>query len=285
LALSAGECDRAKSLLSAVVENRPDMASAWATLALIAAREGANERLRHCMERVDSLAGPDPAVRLPVAGIALSRGDLAFARRQAEAVLRAVPDNVPALEMILRLSLATGSPAEVEDAIRSLLAVNPRHPQANVALGRLQIARGDCDLAESSLRVALAGSDSPDAWNDLAWLLHMRGLDKEALQCADHALGASPAHAAILDTRAAIFLSQGRLDEAAGDIAEAERVRPAGPATLLNKARLAQQRGQWADAGRILNALTERREHLPSRLKQELDALRRLLPSGVPASP
>ena len=137
--------------------------------------------------------------------ISVGRHEYAAAREQFEQSLRANPRNAGARLNLGRLLAMTGHPAAAEAQYRAALKLNPQNAEAQkcyatALLGqgrarealpwlraalqsapdadtRIQYAAalqqvGDVRLAVTQLRLALAAKpDSPEALNDLAWLL------------------------------------------------------------------------------------------------------------------
>ncbi len=104
-----------------------------------------------------------PEVGLAVAEAALAAHEPALARRALEGAIAAEADNAEAHYLLGRTARMAGDAQEAEASLRRALELQPTHTEAQVALGRLLLDRGDyggADVLFSELarRVGRSGS-------------------------------------------------------------------------------------------------------------------------------
>jgi tetratricopeptide (TPR) repeat protein len=113
-------------------------------------------------------------------------------------------------------------------------------------LATIRLRQGRPDEAEALLREALSGDPhNPQALNDLAWILAQRRDKgnqrseslKESLDLINRAIDVAGENAAVLDTRAAVFLELARVDQALQDLQRSLSLRPGSRASHFHLAR------------------------------------------------
>src|SRR2546425_10924423 len=108
---------------------------------------------------------------------------------------------------------------EAREAYRRALALDPRHADAHVNLGRLLHESGDAAGAESHYRRALeARPDHATAAFDLGVALEDLGRDREALEAYDRAIALDPGNADAHYNAASLCEKLGRPAEALGHL-------------------------------------------------------------------
>ncbi|WP_157610225.1 tetratricopeptide repeat protein [Spirillospora albida] len=202
-------------------------------------------------------------VRTQLGELAWNRGDPEAAGREFAAALRAVPDDLGALDGRARVRAATG---DLTGAVRDGEALVARSPLPGrlTWLGELEESRGRGDAARRQyavaaawgalaqangvtpdLETALFAADHGDRaaalraaraeWgrrhavhvaDALAWALHANGEDEEALAYARKATATGYRNASFLYHRGMIQDSLGRRDGARRDLAAALRLNP-----------------------------------------------------------
>lgn len=105
--------------------------------------------------------GPVVDPRIETAWQAYNQGDLATARRNYEAMLRADPMNRDALLGMAAVEIRTNRPEQAAGYYQSLLQVNPRDTYAQAGLLALRAQMGDSVQTESRVKNLLAAD--PDA--------------------------------------------------------------------------------------------------------------------------
>ena len=102
----------------------------------------------------------------------------------------------------INLGLAYEKNGEVENAIREYRQAAKNLPEAYVYLGNICFSNGAYAESEKYYRKAIKKKpDLADAYNNLAWLLYVRGGNMEkALEKAGEAVKLNPSNAAYTDT-------------------------------------------------------------------------------------
>jgi tetratricopeptide (TPR) repeat protein len=271
----SGNPAEASKLLQEVVKVNPDKERAWAALAAISVQLNDQETLDRCLNKLQS-TGRKPAstARLALAQIAISRGDTKAARKHLEELLRSAPNNIPALEMMVRLDVFEGLRDEAENHVEMLLRQDAKSALGNYVNGTLLAAREQYTLAESAFRTSLESQRTPEPLNDLAWVLVHRGAYDEALELARESLDLDDSSGSTWDTFGSALMAKGRLDEAEEAIQKALALKPDAAPIMLNMARLYEKKGMNKDALRLADSLLAR----PSEMSREsYDELREIV--------
>jgi Flp pilus assembly protein TadD len=180
----------------------------------------------------------------------------------------------------------SSSAAHKNEIETRLVEAIQKHPDAAGLLSKLAAIRqrqGRFDEEETLLRQTLdSESDSPQALNDLAWLLVHREPSKlrEALELINRAIDVAGEDPGLLDTRAVIFLQLGQPDRALQDLGKSLAVRPSSRASYFHLARAYEMAGNEAesrkalqrakDLGLKLEAIEPLEREAYQRLRQEL---------------
>ncbi len=113
------------------------------------------------------------------------------------------------------------------------------------------VRQGRYDEAERLFRrLVAANPDSPDALNNLAWLLALRDSGKvaESVELINHAIAIKGEDPSLADTRAVARIKLGQIDQALGDLLEIRKRSPQNPAFALHLAWAYQAKGQTDQA-------------------------------------
>jgi predicted O-linked N-acetylglucosamine transferase (SPINDLY family) len=126
------------------------------------------DEARRCLRAAVHRQRAAPATLLNLALAEDRTGHPARGRRLMRALAARLPDwEEPPLRLAESLR-AAGAVTEAETEYRRVLAINPRHADAQVALGGLLILRGEAQAACSLLlRCCASTSDRADAWDTL----------------------------------------------------------------------------------------------------------------------
>ncbi len=268
-----GNRKEAIALLNQVVQQDPGQTRAWAALAMLAAEASDKDLLNRAMEKLRTTRALSPGVRLAMVRVAMAQGDRDAARKQLDDLIRVDPGNVKALETLLRLDVYQGRRDAAEQHIDQLLTVAPRNALANYILGTLQVYRDQYALAETSFRVSMEASRSPEVLNDMAWLLARRGAMDESLKLVRESLKLEDRNPAAWDTYGNIMLEKGDVAEAERAIQKALSLTPNQAPLLLSMAKVYEKKGMLDESQRLVNDLLAR----PSVLNREsFDELRAL---------
>jgi len=90
------------------------------------------------------------------------------------------PGNIKALELMLRIYLSEGNRDLVQETVEQILTYDRSNALANYMLGVHHYYNEEYALAESSYRASLETRRSPEALNDLAYVLYIQEKNEEA---------------------------------------------------------------------------------------------------------
>jgi tetratricopeptide (TPR) repeat protein len=190
---SAGFPDSAKTSFARALELQPQMASAEAALANLAARKGNHAESLRLAEHARK-TGPDlPAANLAAAQALAANGDA----HQSEAILqdelRRDTASIPALAGLLKLYSQQGRSAEAVRRITESVQQTPQKAGLHFLLGLAYFSLKDLDRSEASVRQALKlDPQTPDAYALLANIALARGSTEEAKSILRTAIAAAP---------------------------------------------------------------------------------------------
>ncbi len=152
------------------------------------------------------------------------------------------PDVPTYREMIATMLTTTGDAKHLKAAIdlcRQLIQSDPQRISAYLKLGQFAYMAKDLPAAEQAYRKVLElAPDHPQGLNDLAWILGTAaGKPDEAIKLAERGVSKYPADPHLVDTRAAILIRLGRLDEARAGLEQCLRMTQEVPATRASALR------------------------------------------------
>lgn len=267
----------AMSLLREVVTAQPDNMQAWAAIAVTAAQLNDKVIGEEAMDKLREAKMLAPGIQLVMAQSAVDQGDRDTARRYLSEILRRQPGNVPALEMTLRLDLYEGSRDLVQRSVEKILTVDPRNALANYMLGVNHYYNQEYALAESAYRASLETSRSPQALNDLAYVLYLQGNLNDAESFVRESLEISDRNSSAWDTLGVILMEQNKLPEAEEALQKSLGLRPNASSVMLSLAILYEKFERWAESGKIANDVNARLNELSpqdqARLQRLIDRL------------
>ncbi len=190
---------------------------------------------------IAALEKKDPTSPLPhnLRGeILMEQGDAAGARQSWERALTLDPGYFPAAERLARMDLANNKPDDARKRMDSVLAKDPKHTQALLALAEMRaIGGGSPDEVAALIGKAIAANPTEIAPRRILIAHWLRNNDpKKAAAAARDALAAIPDRPEILD-------AVGRAQEAANEFNDAiatygqwVRLQPTSPMPLLRMA-------------------------------------------------
>jgi len=265
-----GNRTEARKLLESLVEKDPENMKAWAALAVMAQQDGDTKTVDRCLEKIKKKGGGYPSVRMALAELALGQGDFDAARENLLALLKIRPDNRRALELILQIDMRQANRADAEEHAEQLLKVDPENAVGNLVLGGLHLLREEYALAEDCFRVSLAQQRTAWALNELAWVLHKQGRDKEALPIAEEAVRKGPRNGAAWDTLGVVAMETGHYQRSREALDQAMSMRPGSAVVTLHIARLLEKQGRRAEALRLAESLLPRVADMPPAAYEEV---------------
>ncbi len=182
-------------------------------------------------------------------GVALQRqGKLAEAEKIYTRILKTLPDQFDALQLLAELKMQRGKPGEAFRLMAAAVKARPNSVDAHVHLGHvLRALKRDADaLASYDQALALEAHDV-DALGSRADVLLALRRPAEALICLDRILAVAPAHAEARAQRGVAFAGLGRQDEALAEFDAALRAGP-NPIVAFNRGLTLAALGRGAEA-------------------------------------
>jgi Flp pilus assembly protein TadD len=277
----AGDREACKDMLSEVVEQYPASQFPVCLLMFLALEDGNNYSVDRLAGKLKKFDQKRPVVYFTLAALSAHNPEIADPRENLEALTAFPGFAVSALERLMKLDLEEKRRNLLRDHVNRLLAVDPDHSFAHLALGKLQLRRGDIKLAETSFRKSIELDRTADGLNSLGWILTIRGRHEEALELADQAVKLTPDDPHIQDTRAIALMHLGRLEEAEAALRVAVELNPDWIAFQLHLVEVLEKQEKIESAVGILKALIAR-EDLTADQTEETATLERRL-KNVPA--
>lgn len=186
--------------------------------------------------------------------IRLSQRRVADAERYLRKAIAAEPKMARHYVVLAELLVGIGAHARAADAYALALAIDPKYPNACLALARAYLAAANGADAERTVRRLLLEAPSVDVWDMLARALRLQDKLEAAIAAADEALKLAPAHVSALHGRASALSRVGRNDEALATFdsliargVQAPAVWLQRGVTLLNMTRHAEAESAFAD--------------------------------------
>lgn len=193
-------------------------------------------------------------------------GDAAAARRLLGDALQKDARNTALLFTLSQLELSARRPAGARSALTRLLEVDPKHSVARLMLAQVDITTGD--LAGAAAGLEILRKSEPSAALPrllLARLALMRDDDARADALIDEAVKVAPAQAEVHSAAGALYLSNGRYDQAIAHFHKGVDIDPSNAALWLSLGRAQQALGQDGAAREsVSRALTLKPDWLPA---------------------
>ena len=246
----------------------------WAALVLLA--DGADPRQASALRILRQHRRADVSARLVLGAYYLERGLWEEAGVEIEKAIQLEPRTKLGWELMLVLARETANRRLMQSAMRILTDLDPTQATRFQNEGVELYRKGDLDGAERKFREGIRIYRDPALLNNLAHVLNRRGgQGEEALMLVNEALRREPGSPSMLNTRAEILLSMGRLGEARRDVVEALRRRGTNCDPLLNLIVAYHEAGDRGQAERLLRVAEGLRERLDAVQRVRLDALLR----------
>jgi tetratricopeptide (TPR) repeat protein len=182
-------------------------------------------------------------------GVALQRqGKLAEAEKIYTRILKTLPDQFDALQLLAELKMQRGKPGEAFRLMAAAVKARPDSVDAHVHLGHvLRALKRDADALASYDKALAFEPHNVDALGSRADVLLALYRPAEALGCLDRILAAAPAHAEARAQRGVALARLGRQDEALAAFDAALRAGP-NPIVAFNRGLTLAALGRDAEA-------------------------------------
>ncbi len=262
LYLAAGDLPRARIALQELTDLKPDLQAAWAMLAALSIQQKDAKALDECERKLERAKDKDFLAVFVLGQIALQKKDTVTARVRFDQAQMLRPASPHVLVQLLQLDIQEGREDLAGVHVRNLLLLDPDHPFANHVLGSLQLKRKEYALAENSLRKSVERGRSPDALNDLAWVLQERGALDEAEKTVREALAKYDKAPPYWDTLGVILMKRGALGDAEAALKQSVALFPDDLSVQTHLAQLYAKKGDAKRAAELAEDLLGRGSEL-----------------------
>ncbi|MBJ7575373.1 tetratricopeptide repeat protein [Luteimonas sp. MC1828] len=219
-ALGRGDNDAALVQARDLVAATPDDPQAQRMLALALRAAGDVAGAREAIERALALAPDDASLHLYHAGLLLGGRDLDAARAALETTIGLDPNKFSAYIIQAQLAIARNDLDEAERLVQLAARVAPDHPTLMAVQGTLQLRRGNSKDALALLSSAARRVPDDALINHALGFAYLaEGHLAFAEQAFRNLIATSPAAQRMRPLLAQIALRQGRLDDAAAELA------------------------------------------------------------------
>ncbi|HMP91074.1 MAG TPA: tetratricopeptide repeat protein [Kiritimatiellia bacterium] len=273
----SGSPTLALKLLRDAVKLQPDNMRAWAALAILAAEQNDQRTADEAVAKLRQARALAPALQMVMAQSALNKGERDVARQHIDEVLRRQPGNIQALEMLLRINMFEGSRDQVQKTAERILGYNPRNALANYMLGVHHYYKEEYALAESAYRVSLSSQRSPEALNDLAFILYLQNRLPEAEPLIRESLEINNRNSQAWDTLGVILLAKNELASAEVALLKSLEIRPEAASVMLSLGLLYEKQGRFDEASTITRSINARMNELSPQAQASLRQLNQRL--------
>ena len=279
----SGDFEKAQTTLDKILHREPDNQTVWYLKGIIANLSGDEEAWASSWKFMTTLESPWAIFLVLQGEKELKQGHPDKGLQYFADALRLRPFDPRIVKATARAEFRHGEEKRrVEELVTRLLSLNPEDAWGNFVRGIFQYERGELDFAESSLRVAVKELAIPQAFNNLAWILTMRGALDEALENVMNALDKDQSFAPAWDTLGVILMHKDRLDEAQAALDRAITIVPDDWDIQVHRAQLYRTKGSSNEAIRILQSLDpEKTELAKSQLEEYWELCAQL---GLPTS-
>lgn len=275
VAAAQREFKAAFSALDKILKENPRHASAW-DLVLSLCVDGKDVgRLRDAVRSLE-LMNPPPERQLAEARgfLAVMGSDWQDARVQLERAASLPGVSMNALTMLLRLDMLQARKKDAATHARRLLAMDQNNAFANYIMGSIATSDGDYDTAEGYLRKSLEATRTPEALNDLAWVLFKKKAYAEAEKMARESLKLRDTTYQAWGTLASILTREGKYDDAEKAFAKSLSLFTGDPAVRLHFAEMLVLKGDAKKAKEMLDSVVGQEEMMTEDDKELLRQLR-----------
>ena len=226
----AGLLDVAKASYGQALKISPQMSQAAAAIAGLDVRNGDQS---DALRMADNALGANPGStsgHIAKGRALIGKGDIQQGEPEIQAALRNDPASLPALAILLKLSLSRGTVPEVIQRISGLLQQHPQNAGLHFLLALGYFSLKDLDRAEAGVRKALAlDPGTPDAYTLLANIDLARGATGKAELDLRSAIAAQPRTVSNYAALGARFERENKWEEARKLFEKAHAIDPDSP--------------------------------------------------------
>jgi len=250
-----GDFAGARAKLERLLALSPENWLAWGRYLDIIIRGSDVNALSDAVTRLGKIEKPDAYLIEVARGyLALAAGDRRTARNHFALASDERPAQVAVLEILLRLELEEGTADRALLYAQSLLEADPSNAFGYYVIGTHQIEQRRYAEAEVTLRKSIEAHPSPEALNNLAWIMQDQGRLAEAEALAGEGLRLDPDSPNLWDTLGVTLKRAGRDAEALAPLTRAVELSKDDPDPLLHLAELQVALGNPAKAAELCDA-------------------------------
>ena len=268
LNVAAGKIPEARIVLEELTGVHPKLTIAQMMLADTLLHQNDRDDLNEFIAGLHRLPQGDGIASYVRAQLAWKERDLATMRQELDQALQVWPAHQALLSQLLRIDLLEGEEGSQRRHALRLLKLDPRNPLGNYVMGTLHISAGKYELAEDSLRRSLDARRSPEALNDLAWLVYRKRDYEEAETLARESIELNKKIYATWDTLGLVLMRTGRLNEAEEAFEQSLSLFQGDLRVLLNMAELKSLKGEKKQSREMLERVSQQ-SHLLTPEDQE----------------
>jgi putative PEP-CTERM system TPR-repeat lipoprotein len=249
LAISAGDRQRGRQRLQAILNEDPGFHPARINLVRLDIIEGHHEAASQVLQQMLARDANDQAALVESARLAAARNDPEVAIRHLQRVLELDPDAFNPTVELMKLYLTAGRPDDAVKLGLGLEDANPTSVTAKLALAEVWLARDNPGAANNLLgEAARLASRDPEQLAGIAALQLKAGAVEGAEQSLRRALQGQPDSVSVRLKLATLLARQRRLEEAAEEVNAVLATQPNNPLaiSILADVRLAQGRTEEA---------------------------------------
>ena len=185
----------------------------------------------------------------------LANGLLEDALGTYQNLATALPRSAQVLMQVAGLQLLLDRPVQAEDALKSVLAMQPDFPSAEVELAGLYVRKGSPDLALIIAdRLQRRHPDGPAGWTLEGDVLMAKRQPAQALAAYEHAFGMRATNEVVIKIDNALRQA-GRKEDASGRLDRWLAAHPADARALAYRAQTWLAEGAWRQAAEQLEAV------------------------------
>ncbi|MDA0321924.1 MAG: DUF2723 domain-containing protein [Verrucomicrobia bacterium] len=284
LALQQRELSDGRALLESLVLQAPADPTAWALLSDTVSRLNDQEALARCKQSMLRLESKNYLVYAALGAIASGEKDIKQAIAFYESSLARKPSSVSIIRRLAVLHLADGQESKAMQYVRILINRDSGDSFGNWMLARLQVERGELEMAESTLKRCMTRHPHPVIMNDLAVLLLEQARFEEAERVLKDGLQRWPGLYLGWSNLARVLMASDRDQEALVAFRNSLQINASDPRVHVHAVELFIKLGEDEKARGMLKVLRGKQDSLPDDYKSRLDALLTAMSSGTEAS-
>jgi cellulose synthase operon protein C len=235
---------QARDSYSRALNLNPRLSEAKVALARLATEQGDPDTGLRLATEAQSLGSAPLEASVTGAQALLAKGDLKRSEAVIEEVLKRDPVSLPALAVLMNVSLRQGNPQEMVKRLTKLSQENPQNAGLHLLLGVAYFETKDLNKSEANVKQALSiDPKTPEAHPMLANVYFARGANEQAKAELKAAIDANPRNLTNYLVLARQYEKEGNLQEARKLCERARALDPSSPLVANQLAYLILEQG------------------------------------------